>query len=592
MKWFKRKKSRTFEPIEVPPGNRSLAPHGTLPVSAQLLAKLPGPLLERIFSFVCPHTQDEAYESCEQSALEVGDTCMLCDLRDLAHCAQVSRKWRVHATKLLYHSIRIDAVHYCDLEDVLAERRKRRSHFNRNAEPEDTAQARLKLLSRTLGEDQGGFALKVQFLKTPYMTRETCKPDLARTVHVTPNLRYVDLPEGLFTDDPSCNTLKQEVQRRCPDLRKMCYMGGAERSLEMLMNGNIWTNLEVLELSKLNMDPTILRSVLGSLPHLRALKITDMKAFDDDLFRPSERLPPWPPLTELIFENTPNLTAEGLVAYLFRSDIQESLTTLSLTTTGVDPSTLHQILAVAPSLHHLSITESVSTSFPANRNVQPLNSASLKIFHYEITSVTSANTYASVIASYYDYLRSSLLSGGLPRLNELYVRDSDFADSLIDLTLPPPPFGHSPSASQDRNPFYNQTSRPLSSNNPFLSPSPNSPQSLSPRSPRSPLTPLGIPSSLSVYSKGIEEMEWNFSRVQPPTLPGRRGSATAPRPVSSYGLENLRAWKDERGNVRKSVVVGNGFGGYLAVPVDDGGRPSSSAGERGKKRGSSYDMFR
>ena len=102
MKWFKRKKSRTFEPIEVPPGNRSLAPpHGTPPVSAQLLAKLPGPLLERIFSFVCPHTQDETYESCEQSALEVGDTCMLCDLRDLAHCAQVSRKWRVHATKLL-----------------------------------------------------------------------------------------------------------------------------------------------------------------------------------------------------------------------------------------------------------------------------------------------------------------------------------------------------------------------------------------------------------------------------------------------------------------------------------------------------------
>ena len=321
-----------------------------------------------------------------------------------------------------YHSIRIDAVHYCDLEDVLAEKRKRRSHFNRNAEPEDTAQARLKLLSRTLGESQGGFALKVQFLKTPYMTRETCKPDLARTVHVTPNLRYVDLPEGIFMDDPSCNTLKQEVERRCPDLRKMCYMGGAERSLELLINGNIWTNLEVLELTRLNMDPTILRSVLGSLPHLRALKITDMRAFNDDLFRPSERLPPWPALTELIFENTPNLTAEGLVAYLFRSDIQDSLKTLSLTTTGVHPSTLHRILAVAPALQNLSITESVSTSFPANHNIQPLNSASLKIFHYEITAVTSANTYASATASYYDYLRSSLLSGGLPTLNELYVR--------------------------------------------------------------------------------------------------------------------------------------------------------------------------
>ncbi len=320
-----------------------------------------------------------------------------------------------------YHSIRIDAVHYCELEDILAERRKRGRHLGRNAEPEDTAQARLKLLCRTLRSDKGGFALKVQFLKTPYMTRETCKPDLASTVAVTPNLRYVDLPEGVFTDDQSCNILKEEVQASCPDLRKMCYMGGAERSLEMLANGRVWTNLEVLELSRLNMDPTILRRVLGSLPHLHALKVTDMRAFDDELFRPSDYLPPWPPLSELIFENTPNLTAEGLAAYLFRSDTQESLKTLSLTTTGVHPSTLQQILAVAPALRNLSIIESVSTSFPLNNNVQPLNSNTLRILHYEITSATSANSYANTTASYYTYLRTSLLSGGLPNLKEVYV---------------------------------------------------------------------------------------------------------------------------------------------------------------------------
>jgi hypothetical protein len=294
--------------------------------------------------------------------------------------------------------------------------------MNRNAEPEDTAQARLKLLCRTLRNDQEGFALKVQFLKTPYMTRETCKPDLARTVAVTPNLRYVDLPEGLFMDDPSCNMLKQEVQARCPDLRKMCYMGGAEKSLELLASRTLWTNLEVLELSRLNMDPTILRRVVGSLPHLHALKVTDMKAFNDDLFRSSEYLPPWPPLTELIFENTPNLTAEGLVAYLFRSDTQDALKNLSLTTTGVHPSTLQLILAVAPFLQNLSIIESVFTSFPAGNNVQPLQSESLRTLHYEITSAASANAYASTTASYYAYLTSSLLSGGLPKLRELYVR--------------------------------------------------------------------------------------------------------------------------------------------------------------------------
>jgi hypothetical protein len=92
-----------------------------------------------------------------------------------------------------------------------------------------------------------------------------------------------------------------------------------------------------------------------------------------------------------------------------------------LTTTGVHPSTLQQILAVAPALRNLSIIESVSTSFPLKNNVQPLNSNTLRILHYEITSATSANSYANTTASYYTYLRTSLLSGGLPNLKEVYV---------------------------------------------------------------------------------------------------------------------------------------------------------------------------
>lgn len=86
-------------------------------------------------------------------------------------------------------------------------------------------------------------------------------------------------------------------------------------------------------------------------------------------------------------------------------------------------------------------------------------------------------------------------------------------------------------------------------------------------------------------------MEWNFSRVQPP-ISGRRGSATTPRPVSSYGLSDSMGagWSSPAGGARMSVIVGNGFGGFLAVPSDDGARPSSSAGE--KRRGSQYDMWR
>lgn len=99
MRWFnKKKKSTNFEKDHIwtlPHFSQETPPPG----AAQLIAKLPPPILERVFSYVCPHTQDETYESCEQSAVE--DTCMLCDLRDLAHCARVSRRWRVLAANVL-----------------------------------------------------------------------------------------------------------------------------------------------------------------------------------------------------------------------------------------------------------------------------------------------------------------------------------------------------------------------------------------------------------------------------------------------------------------------------------------------------------
>src|SRR5687768_7158801 len=131
-------------------------------------------------------------------------------------------------------------VHYCEREAFLSERRKRRSFFDRNGEPEDTSQARLKLLCRTLREDPVRLGQTVEFLRMPYMLRESCQVDLAKTIAVTPNLRYVDLPEGLFTDDPSFLTLRLEVQARCLHLRKMTYMGGSERSLQALASGTVW----------------------------------------------------------------------------------------------------------------------------------------------------------------------------------------------------------------------------------------------------------------------------------------------------------------------------------------------------------------
>jgi hypothetical protein len=90
-------------------------------------------------------------------------------------------------------------------------------------------------------------------------------------------------------------------------------------------------------------------------------------------------------------------------------------------------------------------------------------------------------------------------------------------------------------------------------------------------------------------------MEWSFSCVQPGSL-GRRGSASALRPVSSSGLDDgtRGGWGGVGGGARKSVIVGNGFGGFLAVPVEEAGlagRPRSAGGER-VRRESQYDMWR
>ncbi len=124
-----------------------------------------------------------------------------------------------------YHSIRIDTVHYCQREAILAEKRKRRTFFDRNGEPEDPTQARLHLLCRTLRDDPARLGPLVEFLKIPYMLRESSQADLARTIAVLPSLKYVDLPEGMFQDDPPFITLRLEVQARCHELRRMTYMG-------------------------------------------------------------------------------------------------------------------------------------------------------------------------------------------------------------------------------------------------------------------------------------------------------------------------------------------------------------------------------
>ncbi|KAL8695546.1 MAG: hypothetical protein Q9224_003369 [Gallowayella concinna] len=497
-------------------------------------SRLPLKLLTEILSNICPHACDDTYLSLEESMRDGG--CMLCDMRDLAQCALVSRRFLVTTQTILYHNVRIDPVHYCEREVDLAAKRKRKSFFERNGEPIDAPKQRVEQFSRIVRDNQS-LAIQVEFLKMPYMTRETCIADLARTVSVLPNLKYVDLPDGIYSDDRSCGTLKQELEARCSDLRKMKYLHGAERSFALLSQSQPWQNLEILELSRLEIDPNTLVSVLASFPALRQVKLEELPMIDDSIFRRSNSTSRLPPIGTFSLQNTPGVTAGGFEAYLSRAEVREVLTHLTILDTGVLPSELHRILAMAPYLRSLRINQTIQRALTPS-TIPPLASRSLDTFYFEVESPSAApHDLQPPSESYYQYLASSILAGNFPSLISLYA----LSTSLPSLLLPPP-----------AAPFAN------------------------PKAPSS-----GLRQPLMLYTKSIPEHDWYLTVISPPTSTNRRGSATATRPISFYnGSTQLGPQWGDKG--RDSVIVGNGFGGFLAVPNDDGTRPSSSSGHKHK----------
>lgn len=445
-----------------------------------------------------------------------------------------------------YHNVRIDAVHYCEREIDLAEKRKRRFFFDRNGDPKDAPMQRLQLFSRSVRENQFQ-AVQVRYLKMPYMTRESCKADLARTISVLPNLRYVDLPEGFFSDDPSCDTLRQELQSRCGDIRRMRYCAGGEGSFTMLERRRQWQNLEVLELSHLGIEPATLVNVLASFPALHEVKLDSLPLLDDIVFSHNPETAPFPPLASLTLENTPNVSADGLVAYLSRKDTREVFTAIRLVNTGILASILYNILAVSPYLSTVHVSENVSRALPKS-SLPTLSSSSLKSLNYEISSSTasprnrhSPRNLQDPSKSYYLYLSTSILSGGLPSLTSLYA----LSTALPSLLLPLP-------------------SAPFASSQAPVAPSP------------------GVSRPLDLFTKSISELEWEYTLITPPTSTNRRGSATQTRPLS---LQLGPQWGSK---ARDSVMVGNGFGGFLAVPSEEAVNPGSSGGRAHKKKGKEW----
>ncbi|KAL6722142.1 hypothetical protein ACLMJK_001249 [Lecanora helva] len=490
----------------------------------------PAALLEEIFSYVCAHARDDTYTSCEESMSDGG--CMLCDMRDLAQCALVNRQWCQATQNVLYHNIRIDSVHYCDREVELAAKRNRRSFSNGHGNP---SQERLQLLSRTVRENHS-LGQRIQYLKIPYMTREGSVADLARIVSFTPFIRYVDLPDSFYMDDPSSEILKVELQSRCPQIRHMRYFHGSESSFQALPQFSQWPHLEVIELSHLAVEPSAIAAVLGSLSALREVKLLDLPLLDDTLFES------FPPLLKIHLQGASEISIQGLMTYISRSQNSKTLSDLLLTDTGVSASEIHQILSGASNLNTLHITTSVSRALPISKTPL-LSSASLKVLYYEISnSNSSPDGLPPASDSYYAYLSTSILSGSLPSLTRLYA----LSDSPQTLLQPPP-----------------------------------QPSSLSTRTGNKPAPlSLGIRQPLQLYTKATPEMEWNITLISPPTARNRRGTTTATRPESVYHAASLSPHYRNAG--RDTMVVGNGFGGFLTVPSPS--FPPGSPGYRNRKK--------
>ena len=449
------------------------------------------------------------------------------------------------------------------------------------------------------------------------MTRETHKADLARTISALPNLRYVDLPDGFYSADPTTSILRDELQATCWDLRKMKYAAGAEQVFEAHAHQRLWSSLEIVELEELAVDLTVLRYVLASLPALNELTLRALPRLDDTAFRPTPNLPDFPPLQTLRIESCPDITSVGLSEYLTRPEVAEVLSSISLTRTGVTVPTLYTVFANATHLLHFSITEDVSRNFPLDP-IPPLSSHSLKTLNFEVTSSTADGAsrpgLTSPADSYYAYLSSSLHANSLPSLRKLYVRHSHFPDLLL-------------STSQAKGPRVSVAAPPRNE--------PGPPSSFS--------RPSGgravFNQPLEIYAKGIDDLEWAFTSLSvadgahvnqtmggqsqhgrqpsgvdnlaPPSAPfggggggGRPGSSHG-RPVSAFYASQSKLGPQWGGEARKSVMMGNGQGGFLAAPpnqqaamsqeedfpvpkpafAEGMGRPGSSHGRPGSSGG-------
>ena len=370
------------------------------------------------------------------------------------------------------------------------------------------------------------------------MARQGAAADLARTVSVLPNLWYVDLPDGLFEDRQSCMTLKNELYMRCPEIQRMTYKSGAEGSFSILAVSQRWPNLKVLDLGGISANPSEIVMATASLFALQDLKLEDLPLIDESLFTSDFRGMRLPPVHHLRLHNISSVSTQALATYLQRNDTKEALTHLSLVDSNIPLSEIHLLLSQAPCLKTFHIFSIVSKPLLAN-DLPPLASQSLRQLTFEVLDRDSMRSLAQPPAqSYYSYLCSSVISGRLPSLAALYALSAD-----VPMLLMPP------SAAS------------------FASGGPSA-------------MALRLMHELRVYTKTVVENDWELTIMSPPSAHDRKGSRTNTRPVSLYNDPLINAAYSHR--PKDSVLVSNGWGGFLAVPNHE---RSSSASTRSK-----YDL--
>ena len=374
-------------------------------------------------------------------------------------------------------------------------------------------------------------ASQVHYLKLPRMAKQGAVADLARIVSVLPNLRYVDLPDGVYRDQASCMTLKNELYMRCPEIRSMTYQAGAEGSFLDLGLSNRWSNLKILNLEGVALEPAQLVSATTSLLALQEMKLDNLPLLDDTLFTGDFAGLRLPPVHQLKLCSITGITTQALQTYLQRHDTREVLSQLNLIDTSIPLAELHVLLAAAPHLATLVVSTSVSRPLLVH-NLPPLASRSLQTLDFGVVDMESMqHTAQSPSQSFYRYICSSITSGHFSYLKALYALSADVPTFL----MPPP-----------RAPFAMDG---LSSSTPRLR------------------------RELRVFTKTVIEHDWDVTIISPPTTHNRRGSRTSTRPISLYDDPDINAAVAFR--PKDSVMVSNGWGGFLAVPSHER-RPSKS----------------